>query len=136
MCIYNYQVSLLKIVMIISSSKLSNIYLYLSLSSTTSFDDKVLFQHIHRYLSSKLLPYLTWYLFSFWYNRLRSNTQLCDLKPCYSECGPWRSRIGIIWEHVRHRDSRAPPRLVESESSLQQDPRGIHVHITVWEALV
>ena len=52
-----------------------------------------------------------------------------------AKCGPWTSNIGIIWELVRKcRLSIFTPDLLNQESAGQQDPLGISLHSTVWEA--
>ena len=46
------------------------------------------------------------------------------LGSCYSKCGPWTSSTSLLWELVRNAESQFPPRLMESESTVQQDSPG------------
>lgn len=51
--------------------------------------------------------------------------------PCYVNCGPQASRVGTAWELVRNAQPRLGPRTSESESALEQIPRGISTVIKV-----
>lgn len=51
-------------------------------------------------------------------------------------CLAYHFTSGILWELAGNEDSQAPLRPTPSESAGQQAPQVIHIHITLWEALV
>lgn len=53
-----------------------------------------------------------------------------------STCSAYHFISSIPWEPGGNEDSQAPLRPTASESAFQQAPQVIHIHITLWEALV